>query len=267
MAFPKTDRVIYELNPLHLVLCQLRFPSDLKIEMGMTAGFQDIVGSQFPFADDDTDGSELPIPEEMSDKFPDELLQSLSAAINRRFQFKTADRIWTISLTRNFVALETSKYSNWEEFREYLQLMLSALSQSYRVPFFTRIGLRYVNVIDRDTLQLSECDWHELLADFIVGSLVLEKEGCSIPERKETFLVELENSEDVVRVQHGIFTDTAGTSTRDVYILDNDFYTRDGILTEVGSVITKTNKFNLENRRLFRSCIKSRLHDGMGPQG
>lgn len=266
MPFPKSERVIYENNPLKLVVCQLRFPVELKIEMGMTADFREQIRSRFPLAEEDTNESDLPIPDELAEFVPKELVDSLSLAVNRSFQFKTIDRIWTISLSRNFVALETSSYVNWEEFREYLQLALLALVQSYGVQYFTRIGLRYVNVIDRFALELQNYEWHDILEDFIVGPLALQDCGIRVAEHQGTFLVELNSPEDVVRIRHGLIENASSADMHSVYVLDNDFFTVADTLTEVDNVIGKVDEYNTQNRRLFRSCIKQRLHTAMAPK-
>jgi uncharacterized protein (TIGR04255 family) len=229
----------------------------------MTAEFQERIRNKFPNAIEVTDESDLPIPDEMSEQFPRELVDSLAQAINRRFQFKTFDEIWTVNLTRNFVALETSKYVNWEEFREYTQLILSAILKSYALPFFTRIGLRYVNIIDRELLGLEQFEWSELLAGFIAGPLVLS-EQLHIPEQRGSFQVEYGNPLDIVHVRHGLLTDVTNES-KSVYVLDNDFFTNDETITEVDDVIGKVDGYNTQNRRLFRSCIKDTLHTAMGP--
>ncbi len=266
MQFPEAERVIYERNPLKLVVCQLRFPVDLHIEMGMTAGFQDKIRSRFPFAEEHTDESIPLMANEMSEQFPKELVESLSAAINRQFQFMTEDKVWTIGLTRNFAALETSNYEKWEDFRKNIDLTLSALVESYKLPFFTRVGLRYVNVIDRVGLGLQGCEWRDLLADFITGPLAIQGYELHIPEYKATHMIELENPEDVVRIQHGLIGESSTEEYKSVYVLDNDFFTKADTVTEVDNVIRRLDDYNSQNRGLFQSCIKDKLHRAMGPK-
>ena len=49
MAFPEAPRVLYELNPLHEVICQLRFPPVLRIETEVPSGFQERIRASFPY--------------------------------------------------------------------------------------------------------------------------------------------------------------------------------------------------------------------------
>ena len=48
MPFPKKDRIIFTKNPLTDVICQLRFPSILKIDTEVPAKFQDKIRDVFP---------------------------------------------------------------------------------------------------------------------------------------------------------------------------------------------------------------------------
>lgn len=45
MLFPPTQRVIYHKNPLVEVVCQLRFPTILKIDAEIPVAFQEAVRS------------------------------------------------------------------------------------------------------------------------------------------------------------------------------------------------------------------------------
>lgn len=263
MPFPKTERVLYRKNPLKQVICQIRYPAILKIDVGLPADFQEIIRKEFPIYQENNEISNLQLPENVMQAVPKEMLEMLGGAGNRRFQFKTQDGNWGITLTKDFIALETSNYSNWEEYRKYLEIALNAFVKIYEPSFLTRIGLRYVNVIDRPALGLEDCSWYELLADFILGGLAVAEIRDEILEHKGSMIVQLEHKEDLVRIQHGFVQDNSNPLNI-MYLLDNDFYTTNE--TEVNNVIDKLNNFNTLNRRLFRRCIKDRLHISMEPE-
>ena len=48
MPFPEVKRIIYKKNPLDKVICQLRFPTILKIEKEIPAEFQERIRKEFP---------------------------------------------------------------------------------------------------------------------------------------------------------------------------------------------------------------------------
>lgn len=264
MPFPKTERVIYRKNPLKLVLCQLRFPAILRIGKEAPADFQEKLRHEFPLFQEANDAANLQLPDDLAQIIPSDVLDLMSARSNRRFQFMSRDKVWIISLTREFVAVETSRYTCWEEFRGYLELLLNALVEVYNPAFLTRIGLRYQNAIDRRALGLEDVAWRDLLADFVLGPLAVNETMNKATEHHGNALIRLDNEEDFVRMQHGLVMDKAVDSPHIMYLLDYDFHSSKEMKTE--DVITKLNEYNMLNRRLFRWCIQDRLHSAMGPE-
>lgn len=266
MSFPETERVIYRRNPLKSVTCQLRFPLDLRIDITMPAEFQQKIQNIFPNAQEATDANDISVPKDVSQHFPTEVIDALSARINRRFQFQTRDRTWTITLTNDFVALETSGYVRWEDFREKIELVLSAVCETYKPSFFTRLGLRYQNVVDKNALGLKDVAWNELLSEFVLGPLAVPEYVELAQEHNGTFLIQLDNFQDVVRVQYGLVTEKSGDPANILFMLDQDFFTKNNVETEASDVFKRLDVYNSSNRRLFRSCIKDRLHAILVPE-
>lgn len=266
MLFQSEDRVIYRHNPLVSVICQLRFPLDLRIDVTMPAEFQQQIRADFPIAQEDMDGQGFHVPEDISQHFPQELLDVLATRINRRFQFSSRDKTRTITLTNSFAALETNKYVRWEDFRQNLELMLSALCETYQIGFVTRVGLRYQNVVDRKTLRIEHSKWSELLSDFVLGPLSLAKSANTVQEHNGSFLIQLEDPTDFVRVRYGLVTEKSGDPENVMFMLDHDFFTRNDMETDVSDVISRANIYNSSNRSLFRRCITASLHDAMVPE-
>ena len=263
MPFPETERVVYSKNPLRVVICQLRFPTILRIGNEEPAAFQEKVRRQFPLYQEADDEAEQQLPEELAKIIPPELLGLRHHA---RFQFMTQDSGWIISLTREFVALETSQYTCWEEFRDYVELLLNVLIEIYEPAYLSRIGLRYQNLIDRKALRLEAAPWRDLLADFVLGPLARDETMNSVLEHKNLFLMQLNAEKDRVRIEHGLFIDEAVDASHQMYLLDNDFYTAQERESNVENVLDKLDEFNAQNRRLFKWCIKARLHRAMDPR-
>lgn len=268
MPIPDQDsvRVIYARNPLTSVICQLRFPAILLIDAESPAYFQEKVRAEFPEFHEVYDGTHVSLPDSIANIVPKELRDSLTSRGNKRYEFKTTNLNWSISLTKDFLALEVKQYYRWEEFREYLLLALDALIKIYEPAFFSRIGLRYQNVIDRDSLGLISTPWKDLMSGFILGPLGENTMMSSIVENHGSFSLRLNDEGDLVRVQHGLGSDTDDEDSKEKYFLDNDFFTSVKAPAEVAYVASKTDGFNSLNRRLFRSCIRDTLHDAMCPQ-
>ena len=124
------------------------------------------------------------------------------------YQFISEDSQWKVSLTKGFVALSTHGYLRWEEFAKRLDRVLAALIQLYQPAYFTRVGLRYINAIDRAALPPLANYWapgvtvsglHELVANALVmkgeqpRTMNLRQEDleCPDPEPEEEAVEEL----------------------------------------------------------------------------
>ena len=266
MLFPKAKRVIYGQNPLTSVICQLRFPPILSIETDVPATFQDRVRHEFPLYEVVHDSAELTLPDSIAQIVPNELKQSLTRQSDRRHQLATKNRNWSLSLTKEFLALEAKDYTQWEDFSNYLELAVESLIDVYAPAHFSRIGLRYQNIIDRDKLKLVRIPWHQLLSSIVLGPLGGKHSFSNVIEYHGTFSLKLNEDREYVRVQYGLGSESGDESTRLKYLLDNDFYTDMEIPAEAKLVVTKTDEFNRHNRNLFQSCIAEKLHSAMGPQ-
>ena len=80
MPFPDYGRVIYQRNPLIEVICQVRFPPVLRIDVEPPAAFQEAIRDEFEVLSEDA-GIEapLPIPPEMARRIPPEMARQLGA--------------------------------------------------------------------------------------------------------------------------------------------------------------------------------------------
>ena len=266
MLFSDANRVIFSKNPLRSVICQFRFPPILTIDVETPAKFQEIVRLDFPEYEEVNESEKLALPERIASIVPKELVESLPIRSSRRHQFMDSDRNWVISLTKDFVALESKQYIRWEDFRTYMQMTLTSLVDVYGPAYFVRTGLRYKNIIDRKDLGLQSTAWHELIASFVLGPLADEQTMANVEENHGTFSVSLNDDGDYVRVQFGLGKDAGDEEQTEKYLLDFDFYSDTEKPPEVQSAIRKLDEYNALNRRLFHGCISNKLHTAMGPE-
>jgi len=254
MPFPKSPRVFYERNPLEQVICQVRFPSILRIESEKPAAFQERIRSSYPLL---TEGyvEQFPLPKSL-----ERLLGELPKS--PYFEFASEDEVWKVSLNKESLALATTKYRRWEEFREHLEFPLCALVEVYSPSFYTLIGLRYRDVIQQSKLGSKQVPWAELLEPHIAGTLSHSQLAGSISHIAQDLVVDLQGQEGKVRLKHGLIHASENGET--CYVIDSDFYIEKK--TETKHAIEILNGFNKKAGRLFRWCIKPKLHDAMGPK-
>lgn len=166
MLFSKHPRTLYANAPAHEVICQLRFPEILSINHTEPVDFQEAIREDFPQY---ARREEAAAPQISGIGSQNPKLEQLPPVIN--YHFISADNLWKLNLTENFIALSTLRYTSWEEFARKLDKPLAQFIQLYKPAFFQRVGLRYVNIISREKLGLSGVEWPELITPAYTGAL------------------------------------------------------------------------------------------------
>ncbi len=156
---PRYERRTYPRNPLEAVIVQLRFDPILKIR-DQVAEFQDGVRHRFP-------------------KFEEQITQSFEinpiAGVRTRqepeLRFRTTDASGTVFLSTHAVAMESRAHIERDALLEDFGIVLKALRATYDPISPLRLGLRYLNILDRRRIQEDlgiEVSWSDLVAeDFI----------------------------------------------------------------------------------------------------
>jgi uncharacterized protein (TIGR04255 family) len=253
--FPPSPRVVYSRAPLVQVICQLRFPSLLSIESKPPVDFQEQIRSHFPLLE--KVASPVPV------NLPPEVVQMIGAQGSPiSYQFLTEDRASTVTLTPESVALSTSEYTRWEHFRDQLRVPLASLNGIYRPSFFSRIGLRYQNAIDRARLGLQDTPWSKLLRQEMLGELALPRFEANLEHvANRAFRVKIPDRSGSLLMRHGF--GTLQGSPEICYMIDADFFSEQR--TEVANATRILDHFNRMAGHAFRWYITEPLRDALGP--
>ncbi len=262
MPFPATERVIYKKNPLDHVVCQLRFTPILRIDAEVPASFQDKIRREFPNFAEATEVL-IELPSEGNQQVPLEFVgQAIKTTNIKNYTFTSEDELWRINLTRTFLALSTTKYKKWEEFKKRLEIPFNALMDVYDIPSFTRIGLRYVDVIKRSDLGLDGVPWSELLQPYVAGIQASPEIEKWVKAFDATYNIGLGTNIETVRMVTKL---VKAKDTDEIYfVIDSDFYNNQK--TIVQDIFTKLDYLNTRASRLIRWAISERLHEAMGPE-
>lgn len=148
-------KFIYEKQQLIEVICQLRFPPILTIETDVPSAFQDKIRERFPRYE--VREENLPSPTGLQKQ--------------KNHSFISADGSYKLSLSKNFVALSTMRYTSWEDFAAWLDEPLGQFISVYKPAYFERIGLRYLNGISREKLDMEGRRWNDLFQSSWLGVL------------------------------------------------------------------------------------------------
>lgn len=260
MPFPQTQRVIYHKNPLKQVICQLRFPTILKIASD-PAEFQEAIRHIYPLFEQKI---EVGLPLNLQQALPSDIIDSVTTQ-KVSYEFKSEDGNWAVTLNRDFLALTSLEYERREIFAERLETPLQALVEIYEPAFFSRIGLRYQDVIQRSQLDLERARWSDLLQPQIAGVLATTPEhnvANYVQGTATEMLIGLEDEHSQVRVKHGLIEQEPNDEI--CYLVDSDFYTEER--TKPTDVRTVLEYFGERGSRLFRWCITELLHKAMEPE-
>ena len=261
VVFPDSPREEYRNNPIEEVICQFRFPSILKIGTTAPAEFQDSIRRQFPLYQ--PQDALPPMPEQvrgvLSQLGIENLLGSQFPSVH---QFVTEDGTSTVSLQTDFIALRVTKYERWEVFREQLESIERSFRNIYEPQFYSRVGLRYRDVIVRENLGLDGVAWSELLNRDLVGFYGQYGASELVTQAVAATQMKLPNVENAqITLQHGLQAQTDETPS--IYFIDTDIATEQR--TELDDAFLLLDQFNRAAGNIFRWAISDILRDAMEP--
>ena len=259
MLFSEYARYQYVRSPLVEVICQLRFPAILTINTKEPAEFQEAVRHGFPrYA---ARKEQLP-PKVTGLGTPNPKLEQQPAVVNH--SFVSADGLWKINLTKDFIALSTLRYTQWEDFALRLDKPLAQFIQVYEPAFFERVGLRYVNAVSRKALGLTDLLWDDLIRSPYLGILG-EPDVDESKVGKSAMDTEL-TLEGGVRMKIHAGPGLLGGGKKDPepkFILDGDFSLPGSTAADkVPQLLGDLHQYAV---RFFHGAITPELHEAMGP--
>ena len=259
MLFSKHPRTLYGNAPVHEVICQLRFPTILSINNTEPADFQEAIRDAFPRY---VKRQEAAPPQLVGAGGPNPQLRPAPPVSN--YNFLSADNLWKLNLTQNFIALSTLGYHCWEDFAQRLDKPLASFIQLYQPAFFERIGLRYVNAVSRKALGLEDVPWVSLIQPAFLGVLAeldVDEQAAS-RSSVDAHLALPEGQRLKLHAGPGLLG--GGKKDPEIkFILDGDFSVAGSLSADrVPAVLEGLHGHAV---RLFRGAVTSDLHTAMGP--
>jgi len=129
--------------PLVRVIGQLRFPLVAAIEQrDFIAPFQEAIRASYPVLRQEQTqqilfGANIAAP---------------AHSVSTAWRFNSEDNHWRVSLTSDFLALETTRYTSRSDFLARLEQVVSALAFRIDPKLLDRLGIRYIDRISGDAL-------------------------------------------------------------------------------------------------------------------
>lgn len=259
MLFPHAQRVIYKKNPLVEVVCQLKFPTILKVDAEIPVSFQEAIRATFP-------GYTPTVEHAHNVELTDVNGQTdtrVSHKVSANHAFVSADRKWRVNLTSNFIALSTLSYRRWEEFIDTFNGPLRALIDIYAPSCFSRIGLRYTDAIDRVELGFASCNWSDLVKPELLGMLASK----TFPEKdvlQATQVSELKLDEERTMVINTGIGKVEG-NPNPCLIIDTDTFATRSCEASVPAAVSVLENLHEPVSNYFQWAILPILHSALGP--
>lgn len=253
----RIKRCKYQKNPLIEVRCQFSFPTILTIEADEPAAFQELIRANFP-------NYRMGIAQErqIDLNISEENIQpTLTKTVDKKiYLFVSDDGKWKITLSSNSISIATLNYVKWEDFLARLEEPLNSFVETYKPTYFTRIGLRYIDVFDKKKFGLEEVKWKDLIKPHLLGCLGYEH----VDEETITSNVvqfDISFNDIKVKVKTGLGNLKGDTDTN--FIEDCSYYIERKIdVTEYQHVCDLLHDKSVE---FFKDSITDRLHDAMKP--
>ncbi len=226
LAIPHSESVKYSKNLIALAVCELRFPTIMGFEDEPPVEIQKKLRNKYPLV---------------------EKFQNISQAGSEnkfKYSFFTKSEDWIISITSNSLSIDTNKYTDFEEFIKRLKHVISISKNYINSPFFTRVGLRYINHIPIDNIDSKQM------------SGIINEELVSMLPRPQFGLIDKYVNEIRGSTKAGGYTFKHGWDASEQlnnkYILDFDYYDLD---VQYDKVLAKVISFHEINFDFFKWCL------------
>lgn len=252
--FPLSPRVLYARNPLNEVIFQVRYPTILKIEAETPSDFQERIRKRFP-------GFER-TKNPLEGKVPTEILKAMGPSLGgTSYSFVNEKADTKITLASGALAVVTSDYVQWLNFKADVDLSLQSLAEIYDPAYYSRVGLRYQNVLQRSIIG-PDANWADLIRPELAGELGLPEWAAAVQMAQKTIRCRINNQGDAFTLQHGL-ADVEG-SDESSYVVDFDYFNE--TRTEISDVDTVLDRLHEHSGNAFRWAISEALHQALEPQ-
>ncbi len=264
MKLKPIKRFQYTQNPLIEVVAQLRFPRLLQIQDQLPLEFQNKISDEYPTLEVHNEALSVVIggPGNKLDEIPRSPI----------YNFSTADKKWRITLASDFIALSCNQYEGWEKFKPRLLEAIKLVVGIYQIKFWTRLGLRYRDLIIREDIGLEKEPWRNLISLELLGLGIADQIAADeqiiesdIIEQQGFINLKLEDCN--VGLRHGLIRKQEDP-TKMAYMIDSDFYLdkQNPEVINVSAVARLLEKFHANAGSLFRGCIQDKLHNALKPK-
>lgn len=252
LELPAPDPVVFERSPLSLVVCQLRFEHLGEVEPHQ-ASLRELLGDAYPLSQR-LQATELQVG-----------AGGAQAAVANGLRFASIEGDWTFTLMPDFASLETTAYTDWEDFESRLKHVLEALVGAARPRVETRLGLRYVNQLELESVK-APSDWTQYLQPAVVADLSVDAPlSASLLTLHQMMQLDIGDGARLT-FRHGLPVEATGNGAALVYLLDFDCFRQQERPLEIEGILSEADRFNTTITSLFQWCLLEPLRKELKPR-
>jgi uncharacterized protein (TIGR04255 family) len=230
--------------PLVRVIAQLRFPLVVSIEnQDFIAPFQEAIRMNYPIL-------RLEQAQELM------IGPSIMAPVGRAiWRFSNTEDNWRVSLSSNFMALETTAYTSRSAFLARFKDLLAALYEHIKLKVVDRLGLRYIDRVTYPALDdIAMLVRKEVLG--VIGTSLADKAYLSMSET----IFDLQNAQLLARwgtLPRNATVDPSALEPLDEasWILDLDMFSTNARSFDVEKLLHETRLFSERLYTFFRWAV------------
>lgn len=254
------ERRVYDRPPLTLALCQIKFGVMFGMDDGAVGPFQRAIDEDYPVPSREDIAS---FQVTLGGSSPEQRVQNVVP--HWRFSDRTGN--WTVTLTEEFLSLETKSYTNFEDFLSRLEKVMIALISHIKPRVCTRVGVRYIDEIRQDAN-----DWGRVIRSEVSGVTAIPAFGRYLTQAIQVVSLVTENFN--LNMQHGLVPTGMAVGSQDMaavspfYLIDMDVF-RDfqaPAVLDMDSVVVceKVGEFHEVISNLFRWATTEEYRAGLG---
>lgn len=232
----EVESVRYEKNLIEIAVCELRFPTILELEDKPPVNLQTKLRKYYPHY-------------EMQERIKIGTTEEIPT--RHRYLFRSKKKTWTVSIHAGSISLETTAYTQFEEFYERLIDLLKLSKSTIDSDFFTRVGLRYINTVPIKDGDLN--GWiNSDIASILTGGPYGQLQKFDSDVRGYTTAGNYTFRQGIKNIEEDKISE---------YVLDFDYYKEDVEYKDIGPLIREFNKINFS---FFDWCIGPKSREYMG---
>jgi len=245
-GFEHWDRMRLKTNVLSSVICQVRFSHNFEIEEpSSVAGFQKGLKLRYPDA--------MPR-QELLLELSVQGAQSSEMRTPSIYRFRDTSGAWVVSLSPDWIGLETTEYTNFEDFRKRLDEALGLVEDQFAPAQTNRIGFRYVNELPC----VGKGAWRELVQPELHGLAADDNVLDHLVDAVEELHLAL--GPNKMNVRHGV----AANGEHSCYVFDIDAFSEARGEFSTDAILATVDELKSQAWSFFRASMTDELMSRLG---